>query len=149
MKLSPVEIQNMVFPKKTIGGVDESTVRDFLIRTARDYEELQKDNRRLNEELDLIKKDVNNRASLESTLKDALVSAEKTTGMIKKNAEKESLILLRESELKAEKMLDDARLELKTLTDEIRNYKNLKRKLKSEMKVLLQTYSDMLEAEDK
>ena len=41
-------------------------------------------------------------------------------------------------------MLDDARLELKALTDDIRNYKTIKRKLKTDLQILIQSYSDLL-----
>ena len=83
-------------------------------------------------------------ASLEHALKDALLSAQKATGQIRHQAQRESVLMLKESELKAEKMLDDARLELKALTDDIRNYKTIKRKLKTDLQILIQSYSDLL-----
>jgi cell division initiation protein len=144
MRLTPVEIENMVFTRKKFGGLDESSVRDFLSRVAREQEELVRDYKRVREELHTIREQAKEGASLESALKDALVTAQKTTGQIRQHAQKESQLLLKESEMKAETLLDDARMELKGLTDEIRNYKNLKRKLKTDMKMLLQSYMDLL-----
>ena len=100
-------------------------------------------------ELDSVRQRMEENQSLETALKDALMSAQKTTGTLKKNAEKESLLLLREAELKAEKILDDARSELKGLNDEVRGLRNMKQKLRSEMKVLLQSYMDILSSEDR
>ncbi len=147
--MTPVEIRNAVFPKKAIGGVDESRVREFLERVSLDMEESMKDVRRMEGELDSVRQRMEENQSLETALKDALMSAQKTTGTLKKNAEKESLLLLREAELKAEKILDDARSELKGLNDEVRGLRNMKQKLRSEMKVLLQSYMDILSSEDR
>ena len=148
MRLTPLEIENMVFPKRKFGGVDEVAVREFLTRVAREQEEFSKDYKRTREELHEIRERFGEQASLETALKDALTTANQASGQIRKSAEKESVLILKESELKAENMLDDARLELKGLTDEIRNFKTVKRRLKSELRVLLQSYMDLLE-EDK
>ena len=148
MRLTPLEIENMVFPKRKFGGVDEVAVREFLTRVAREQEEFSRDYKRDREELREIRERFGEQASLETALKDALTTANQASGQIRKSAEKESILLLKESELKAENMLDDARLELKGLTDEIRNFKTVKRRLKSELRVILQSYMELLE-EDK
>ncbi|MBT3785349.1 DivIVA domain-containing protein [bacterium] len=148
MRLTPLEIENMVFPKRKFGGVDEVAVREFLTRVAREQEEFSRDYKRAREELREIRERFGEQASLETALKDALTTANQASGQIRKSAEKESILLLKESELKAENMLDDARLELKGLTDEIRNFKTVKRRLKSELRVILQSYMELLE-EDK
>ena len=149
MRLTPLEIENMVFPKKKFGGVDETAVREFLTRVAREQADLTRDYKKTLEELKEIRERVGENANLETALKDALSSAQQASGQIRKSAEKESMLLLKESELKAENMLDEARLELKGITDEIRNYKNVKRKLKSELRVLLQGYMDLLDEDSK
>lgn len=149
MRLTPIEIQNMSFSRKTLGGLDEAQVRDFQVRVARDMEDVNRELREVREELNQLRERITEGSNLETALKDALASAQKTTGMIKKNAEKESLLILKESEIRAEKMLDDARAELKTLTDEIRGYKNLKRKFKGEVKSLIQSYMDLLADDEK
>ena len=144
IRLKPIDIQNMVFPKKKFGGLDESAVKDFLNTVTRDYESLERDYRKASEELKLVRDKLGENASLEHALKDALLSAQKATGQIRHQAQRESVLMLKESELKAEKMLDDARLELKALTDDIRNYKTIKRKLKTDLQILIQSYSDLL-----
>lgn len=149
MRLTPLEIENMVFPRRKFGGVDEVAVREFLSRVAREQEDLNREYRRTQEELKEIRDRIGDHANLEAALKDALTSAQKASGQIRKSAEQERVLLLKESEIKAENMLDDARLELKTITDEIRGLKQVKRKLRSEMKILLQGYMDLLEEESK
>jgi len=149
MRLTPIEIENMIFPKKKFGGVDEVAVREFLSRVAKEQEELTRDYRRTQEELKEIRERMGDHASLETALKDALSSAQKASGQIRKSAEQERVLLLKESEIKAENMLDDARLELKSITDEIRSLKKVKRKLKSEMRIFLQSYMDLLEEDSK
>ena len=148
IRLKPVDIENMMFPKKKFGGLDEGAVKEFLKTVTRDYEALERDYRKASEELKLVREKLGENASLEHALKDALLSAQKATGQIRHQAQRESVLMLKESELKAEKMLDDARLELKALTDDIRNYKVIKRKLRTDLQILIQSYSDLLN-EDK
>ena len=144
IRLKPIDIQNMVFPKKKFGGLDEAAVKDFLSTVTRDYEALERDHRKASEELKLVRDKLGENASLEHALKDALLSAQKAPGQIRHQAQRESVLMLKESELKAEKMLDDARLELKALTDDIRSYKAIKRKLRTDLQILIQSYSDLL-----
>lgn len=148
MKLTPLEIRNMVFPKKRFNGLDEDSVKTFLDKVSRDFEEQNKELRQVSEELRLAKEHNSEQLGLQTALKEAMLQAQKAGGIIKHNAEKESMLLLKESELKAEKMLDDARIELKSLTDEVRSLKNIKRKLKSELRVILQSYLDMLQEDE-
>ncbi|MCO4783376.1 MAG: DivIVA domain-containing protein [Candidatus Cloacimonetes bacterium] len=145
MKLTPLEIKNMVFPKKRLGGIDESSVREFLERVSDDYEIVLRDSARVAEELHLIKSDISDNSSLEKSLKEAVIVAKESSKIIKSNAEKQSLLMMKEAELKAERILDEARHELKTITNDIRKFKNLKRKLKGDLKVVLQSYSDILD----
>ncbi|PCJ19383.1 MAG: hypothetical protein COB02_08330 [Candidatus Cloacimonadota bacterium] len=144
MKLTPLEIKNMVFSKKRLGGIDEKSVRGFLERVSVDYEMILKDYQRSDEELNILKSEMSDNSSLEKTLKEAVIVAKESSKIIKSNAEKQSLLMLKEAELKAERMMDEARHELKDLTVDIRKFKNLKRKLKGELKVVLQGYSDIL-----
>lgn len=144
MKLTPLEIKNMVFPKKRLGGIDESSVRDFLNRVSDDYEIVLRDSTRIAEELNVIKSEISDNSSLEKSLKEAVIVAKESSKIIKSNAEKQSLLMMKEAELKAERIMDEARHELKTLTNDIRKFKNLKRKLKGDLKVVLQSYTDIL-----
>lgn len=134
----------MVFSKKRLGGIDEKSVRGFLERVSVDYEMILKDYQRSDEELNILKSEMSDNSSLEKTLKEAVIVAKESSKIIKSNAEKQSLLMLKEAELKAERMMDEARHELKDLTVDIRKFKNLKRKLKGELKVVLQGYSDIL-----
>ena len=145
MKLTPLEIKNMVFPKRKLGGLDASAVSSFLEKVSIDYEMTLRDSQRSAEELKILKADMSDNSSLERTLKEAVLVAKESSKIIKSNAQKQSLLMLKEAELKAERMMDEARFELKTLTNDIRKYKTLKRKLKGDLKVVLQGYTDILE----
>ncbi len=86
---------------------------------------------------------------LERTLKQTLVSAQKTSGEMKANAEKEAELIIREAELNGEKIIDEARIEVRNLMAEIRQLKTAKRKLKIELKNVLDTFNAMLTEEIK
>lgn len=149
MLITPLDIQQRTFAKKKLGGLDEEDVTEFLKKVGRDYELLFAENRNLKEQVLRLQKQMKDYIELERTLKQTLVSAQKTSGEMKINAEKEAELVIKEAELNAEKILDDARNEVRTLMGEIRQLKTAKRKLRIELKNVLDSFNDMLKEEVK
>ena len=81
---------------------------------------------------------------LEKTLKQTLISAQKTSGDMKNNAEKEAELIIKETELQAERILDETRSEAETIGKEIRDLKRQKRMLKVELRTVLESYLAMV-----
>lgn len=149
MLITPLDIQQRTFARKKLGGLDEEDVQLFLSKVAKDYEQLYAENRTLKDQILRLQKQMKDYIDLERTLKQTLVSAQKTSGELKINAEKEAELILKEAELNGERVIDEARQEARQLMDEIRQLKASKRKLRIELKTVLDGFNDLLREEIK
>ena len=84
---------------------------------------------------------------LEKTLKQTLISAQKTSGDMKDNAEKQAELIVKQAELQAERILDEARTESEAIGKEIRDLKRQRRMLKVELRTVLESYLAMVNEE--
>lgn len=105
--LSPIEIQKKEF-RRSFRGYSEEEVKSFLEKISIDYEKIYKQNQDLKEEIASLKEKIQEYREMESTLKNALLLAQKTVEDTKKNAMKEKEIILKEAMTKAEKIIDKA-----------------------------------------
>ena len=147
MQITPLDIQQRQFKTVNIGGLEKEDVYAFLRKVGKEYEALFTDNKSLKDQIIRLQKQMKDYIELERTLKQTLVSAQKTSGEMKINAEKEAELIIREAELNGEKILDEARIEVRNLMAEIRQLKTAKRKLKIELKNVLDTFNAMLTEE--
>jgi cell division initiation protein len=147
LKLTPLDIQQKVFARKRMGGVDEGEVVEFLREVAREYEQVYTENRALREQITVLRQQLKDYVEMERTLKQTLIDAQRTSEDRKANSEKEAELILQRAELEAERVVEDARQEVKDLTEEIRVLKRGRRKLKIELKNVLDSFYDMLREE--
>lgn len=147
MRITPLDIYQREFAKKKIGGLDENEVYDFLKKVGREYESLYSENKSLKEQSDRLTAQMKDYLELEKTLKQTLISAQKTSGDMKNNAEKEAELIVKEAEMQAERILDEARSESEVVAREIRELKKQKRMLKVELRTVLESYLSMLNEE--
>lgn len=148
MRLTPLDIQQRQF-SKSFRGFDENDVNEFIARISKDYEQVFTENRNLRDQVDRLKEQIKDYIELEKTLKQTLISAQKTSQEMKSNSEKESELILKEAELKAEKVVQEAREEARVLLKEIQQLRKQKRLFKLELKNLVDTFGEMLAADDK
>jgi len=147
MRITPLDIYQREFSRKKLGGLDDNEVYEFLKKVGREYEGLYAENRALKEQSERLTGQMKDYLELEKTLKQTLISAQKTSGDMKNNAEREAELIIRESELQAERILDEARSEVEVISREIRELKKQKRMLKVELKTVLESYLAMLTEE--
>jgi len=147
MRLTPLDIQQHVF-QRSFRGYDENDVNEFIAKISKEYEVVYAENRNLTEQIDRLKGQMKDYIALERNLKDALVSAQKTSSEMKNNSERESELILKEAELKAEKIIEDARTEAKELMREIQELKKTKRIFKIELKNLLESFAEILKSDE-
>ncbi len=104
--LTPIELQGKVF--KTGFGYDKKDVEAFLKEVVEDYESLYKENRELNEKINVLSDGVQYYKSMEKTLQKALVLAEKTAQDTEASAHERAQGILLEAEKKAELIQQEA-----------------------------------------
>lgn len=86
MDISPLEIQKKEF-SRSIRGYNTEEVDEFLDNLLTNYERIYKENRDLREQIQLLHEKMQSYKDIETTMKNALVLAEKTAEEVKSNAE--------------------------------------------------------------
>jgi cell division initiation protein len=147
LKLTPLDIQQKQFTRKKLGGLDENEVADFLREVAREYEGTYTENKGLRDQVASLKQQMQTYSEMERTLRQTLFEAQRQSEDKRANSEKEAELILRRAELEAERVLEDARQEKRDLDEELRNLKRARRKLKIELKNVLDGFYDMLREE--
>lgn len=151
MRLTPLDLQQQIF-SSSFRGYSREDVDAFLNKVRLEYESLYAENRRIKEENVRLTAKIQDYQEAEKTLKQTLVSAQKTSGELKNHAEKESQLIIREAELNAEKIIEEARSEARDLINKIKQLKKQKKQISSELRAMLKAYLeaiDSAEAEEK
>lgn len=147
MHLTPMDINSHEFARKNIGGLDDVEVYSFIKKIGREYENLYAENKELRDNNQRLTSQMQDYLELEKTLKQTLISAQKTSGDMKDNAEKEAELIVKQAELQAERILDEARTESEAIGKEIRELKHLRRSLKMDLRSVLESYQAMINEE--
>ncbi len=149
IRITPLDIQQRTFKRKKLGGLDEADVSEFLKRVAHDYELIYAENRNQKDQLQALRAQLKEYHQKEKTLAQTLLSLQKTQGEMRASAEREAELVLKSAEMDADRIVQDARNEVRLLTEESRQLKKLKRKLKLDLKGVLDGYYDLLKDEGK
>ena len=75
--LTPLDIENKKFQRKMMNGYNVDEVDDFLDEITVDYEKLYKENTELRAEIERSKSDIDKYKTIEQTLQNTLVMAQK------------------------------------------------------------------------
>lgn len=145
MKIAPIEIRNAEFPK-VFRGFDPERVKNFLETIADQMEELIRENISLSERIKDLDVKVEDYRRMENIMKEALLTAQRTTDELKRNAEKEAELLIRNAKIEAEKMVEETKEELKRLKQEIEELKARKKAMLLEFRTIVETQKKWIEA---
>ena len=145
MKLTPLDIRRQEF-KRVVRGIDPEEVSVFLDMVAGEYERILRENKAQSEELDGLKRKVEEFDGMKEAIQGAVVMAKKGADDALSQAKKEAELRLKESEVKAERMLEDARRQAAFIKREMNDIRNQRSILITRMKSLLDGQTKMLEA---
>ncbi|TNF54205.1 DivIVA domain-containing protein [bacterium] len=144
MRITPLDIQQKQFPVK-FRGFDEEEVDAFLELVREEMEELLRDNASLREESKKYEKQVKEYKSMESTLRETLVSTQQMVDEYKNNAQKNAELIIKDAELRADEILKSAQEKILKIHEDITNLKGIRRHFKEELKRLIESHLSMLE----
>jgi cell division initiation protein len=134
MKLTPIEIRQKQFNKRTLGGIDRDEVDAFLVTVSQAYEKLLEENHQLKERLAGSQQEVTKLREIESSLYKTLKTAEDTGANLVDQARQAATLQLREADLRGETVLKEARWQAKSVLDEAKQeVKRIYDKLYSEV----------------
>ncbi|WP_113675068.1 DivIVA domain-containing protein [Vallitalea guaymasensis] len=109
--LTPLDIEGKSF-KKSLFGYSQSEVKNAITEILTDYEKMYKENIELKDKVNLLNEGIKYYKTIEETLQNTLLLAEKTAEETKSNAHKRAEIIEKEAEVKAQTIVEDARNEV-------------------------------------
>ncbi len=107
--LTPLEIQKIEFKKK-LGKYVPSDVDEAFAVVAGDYEVLYKENIKLRDRLEVLEDLVNKYKSMEDTMRDTLIVAQKAADDLQKGATQKAEAIIQKAENEAEIIREGARV---------------------------------------
>jgi len=146
MKITPLDIQQMVFQVK-LRGYDRDEVNRFLEEVAQTVESLSRDNVGLRERIILFEQQVGELKQTEMTLSNTLVSAQSLADDVKRSAQRDAELITKEAELKAGELFRQARVELAETQRDLSILKKQRLLMVERMRATLHTFERMLDVE--
>jgi len=146
MKITPLDIQQMVFQVK-LRGYDRNEVNRFLEEVAQTVESLSRDNVGLRERIVLFEQQVGELKQTEMTLSNTLVSAQSLADDVKRSAQRDAELITKEAELKAGELFRQARVELADAQRDLSILKKQRLLMVERMRATLHTFERMLDVE--
>src|SRR5690606_31151046 len=107
--LKRMDIQNLEF-KRVFKGYDPEEVDDFLADIVVKYEEVYQENRKLRQELEELRRQLESTGGREQDVLDLLASAKQTVQEIKSMANREADNVISLAQAEAERIISEARL---------------------------------------
>ncbi len=116
--LTPLDIQKQDFGV-SFRGYNADEVDDFLDLVGADYEKLYRENKELKDKVMILTKSIEEYKNIETSLRNALLTAQNTADDMKKNATMQAQDIVHEAESKVR----DKSQELTHLKNEVETYK--------------------------
>ncbi len=146
MKITPLDIQQMVFRTK-LRGYDREEVNRFLEELAQTVESLNRDNAMLRERLAMTEQQVSELKRTETTLSNTLVAAQSLADDVKRSANRDAELIVKEAELKASEVIRQARVELGETQRDLSQLQKQRLLMVERMRATLHTFERMLDVE--
>lgn len=146
MKITPLDIQQMVFRTK-LRGYDREEVNRFLEELAQTVESLNRDNAMLRERLAVTEQQVSELKRTETTLSNTLVAAQSLADDVKRSASRDAELIVKEAELKAGEVIRQARVELGETQRDLSQLQKQRLLMVERMRATLHTFERMLDVE--
>lgn len=105
--ITPMDIHNKTF-SKGLRGYSEEEVNDFLRQIVTDYEQIYREHREMEEEMDQMKVKLSNYERISDTMTATLQLAKDTAENVKKNAKRNADILISNAKMEGDRQVKDA-----------------------------------------
>lgn len=144
MPLTPMDIHNKEFTR-SFRGYNEDEVDEFLDLIIDEFEKMYKENLNFKDKINTMSDQIANYKTIENTLKETLVTAQKTAEDVNANAEKKAELIIKEAQTQAEKIIQEANNQIIDIKKEYQNSCKEFQIFKNKFKTLLETQLDIIE----
>ena len=141
---TPLDIENKKFQKQMMNGYNVDEVDDFLDELTIEYEKLYKENAELKASMENSRKDLDQYKSIEKTLQNTLLMAQKSADDIKKVAEQEAEQIIKSAQDKVQFSLEEINKETENKRRELIELKKQSDVYKAKMEALLISQLELL-----
>jgi cell division initiation protein len=148
MRITPLDVRKQEF-RKGMRGLDADEVYAFLSTVADEYEAALNDNKALRERLLELDDKVQEYRTIERTLRDTLLTAERVTVEAKDNARREASLIVKEAQLQAERALRDITSEAARLRQEVQRLRSQRDAYLAKMKVVAESHVKFIESAER
>ena len=143
MKLTPLDIQQQQFSMR-FRGFDVREVDLFLEQMASTFEQLQRDNETLKEEILRLRRESQGLKKREETFRRAMIHSQKVLENMKGNAEKQAELIIAEAEIKADKIINHAQNRLNHLQEDITELRRQRVQIEVEINAIIEAHAKLL-----
>jgi cell division initiation protein len=144
MKMTPLDIQQQKF-RTSLRGCDPREVNFFLERVADAYEELERQNQDMNDDMRRLEQEIKGYRKREESFKKAILNSQNVIDHMKENARKESELIIAEAEVRGEKILNRAHNRLAQLHEDIAELKRQRVQIEMEISNIIDSHAKLLE----
>ena len=144
MKMTPLDIQQQKF-RTSLRGCDPREVNFFLERVADAYEELERQNQHMNDDMRRLEQEIKGYRKREESFKKAILNSQNVIDHMKENARKESELIIAEAEVRGEKILNRAHNRLAQLHEDIAELKRQRVQIEMEISNIIDSHAKLLE----
>lgn len=148
MKISPLEIRSQPLKKNLMGGYDAREVDAFREMAAMALEESSREIDSLEEKLRNTTARLGGLIENETTLKDAITTAQRIMDDIRANARKEAELLIAEARVHGDEIVRQAQKRAQELGQDIYRLKHQRLELESSIKAVLDYHTSKLLLEE-
>jgi cell division initiation protein len=145
MRITPLDVRKQEF-RRSVRGFDCDEVRAFLTTLADEYETVLVDNKQIRERLMEQEDKIGEYKTMERTLRDTLMTAEKLMQESKETAGKECDVIISAAHQKAKSILEECRIRTEELRREIVGLRKEKETYLARFKGLAESQIAFIEA---
>ena len=147
MPLTPLDIHNKEFAKG-FRGYNEDEVNEFLDQVIKDYENIIREKKELEERLNELTDRIGHYNNIEETLNKSIVVAQEAAEEVKRNAQKEAKLIIKEAVKNADRIVNESLSKARKIALEIEELKKQSKVFRTRFKMLIEAQLDMLNNDD-
>jgi cell division initiation protein len=146
MSLTPMDIHNKEF-SRSFRGYHEDEVDQFLDKIVDEFEKLYKENMELKDRVNALGEQISQYRTMENTLKETLVTAQKTADEVTALAQKKAELIQQEAEEHARRIIDSANNNVVEIQKEYQEAKKQVQIFKSKFRALLEAQMELVSSD--
>lgn len=146
MAITPMDIHNKEF-SRSIRGYSADEVDQYLDQIVEEFERLYKENLEAKDRISMLGDQISQYKTIENTLKETLVTAQKTAIDVSNSAQKQAELIIKEAEERAKRIIEGANNQVIEAKKELQEYKKQVEIFKTRTRSLFETQLELLREE--